>query len=57
MIKILANDGLEKEGIEKLSAAGMQADTAKIPQEQLRDKLNNYSAVVVRSHAHHQPRD
>jgi len=49
MVKVLANDGIEKEGIEKLTAAGIEVDTGKIPQEQLRDKLKNYQAVVVRS--------
>jgi len=48
-IKILANDGLEKEGIEKLLAAGFDIQTTKIPQEELRDKLNDFSAIVVRS--------
>ncbi|HXH19570.1 MAG TPA: D-2-hydroxyacid dehydrogenase [Chitinophagales bacterium] len=49
MIKVLANDGLEKAGIEKLSAAGIRVDTTRIPQERLRDSLNKYDAVVVRS--------
>ena len=48
-VKVLANDGLEKEGIEKLVAAGFEVVTAKIPQEQLRDRLKEYQAVVVRS--------
>ena len=49
MIKVLANDGLAKEGIEKLTSAGIEVDTKKISQEHLRDKLNDYDAVVVRS--------
>lgn len=49
MIKVLANDGLEKEGIDKLGEAGIGVDTKKIPQEQLRDHLKDYDAVVVRS--------
>jgi D-3-phosphoglycerate dehydrogenase len=49
MIKVLAIDGLEEAGIEKLTAAGIQVDTTKIPQEQLRDKLKDYNAVIVRS--------
>jgi len=49
MIKVLANDGLEKEGIEKLRVAGIEVQTNKIPQEQLRNHLKDYDAVVVRS--------
>lgn len=48
-VKILANDGLEKEGIEKLLDAGFEVVTHKIPQEELRDKLKEFSAIVVRS--------
>ncbi len=48
-IKILTNDGLEKEGIEKLVAAGFEVVTKKIPQEELRDKLKDVEAIVVRS--------
>ncbi len=48
-MKVLANDGLEKEAIENLRAAGAEVDTKKIPQEQLRDRLAEYDAVVVRS--------
>lgn len=48
-IKVLANDGLEKEGIEKLVAAGFEVVTTKIPQEELRDKLKDFSAIGVRS--------
>src|ERR1051325_4734810 len=48
LIKVLANDGLEKEGIERLTAAGFQVDTNRIPQEELRGKMNGYSVVVVR---------
>lgn len=49
MIRILANDGLEQAGIKQLSAAGMEVDTRKIPQDRLQEHLNHYDAVVVRS--------
>ncbi len=49
MIRVLANDGIEKKGIEKLLAAGIEVDTTKIQQENLRDRLKDYDAVVVRS--------
>lgn len=48
-MKIIANDGLEKEGIEKLAAAGITVETKKIPQDELRDKLKDFQAIVVRS--------
>lgn len=48
-VKILANDGLEKEGIEKLLTAGFEVHTTKIPQDELRDKLNDFRAIIVRS--------
>lgn len=49
MIKILANDGLEPEGVDKLKHAGFEINTVKIPQEELRTKLNGFDVLVVRS--------
>jgi len=49
MTKILANDGIDTAGKEKLEAAGIEVDTSFIPQEELADKLNDYDAILVRS--------
>ncbi len=49
MARILANDGLEKEGVEKLLEAGFEVSTNKVEQEELREKLNDFDAIVVRS--------
>ncbi len=50
-MKILANDGISKEGIEKLEAAGFTVVTEKVEQEQLIDVINkeNYVGLCVRS--------
>jgi D-3-phosphoglycerate dehydrogenase len=49
MIKILANDGIDKAGKDILEKAGIQVDTAKIPQEELPSRLGEYSGILVRS--------
>jgi D-3-phosphoglycerate dehydrogenase len=49
MIKILANDGLEADGKMLLEEAGYQVDTNHIPQDQLKELLPEYDAVIVRS--------
>lgn len=49
MMKILANDGMDKAGIEALEKNGFVVDTNKIPQDELVKKLNDYDVVVVRS--------
>lgn len=49
MLRVLANDGLEKEGANKLLAAGFEVETNKIPQEQLSSRLKDFQAVAVRS--------
>ena len=49
MIKILANDGIDKSGKDLLEAAGFTVDTQNIPQDQLVDRLNEYDAILVRS--------
>lgn len=50
-MKILANDGISKEGIDKLEAAGFTVVTEKVEQENLIDAINkeNYVALLVRS--------
>ena len=51
MIKILANDGISKAGIEKLELNGFFLSTINIPQEKLIDEINEqkYDVVLVRS--------
>lgn len=49
MIKILANDGIDALGQELLEKAGFVVDTNTIPQDQLKDRLNDYDVIVVRS--------
>lgn len=49
MIKILANDGIDASGKEKLEAAGITVDSNNIPQDQLPSKLNEYNGILVRS--------
>ncbi|PKR80286.1 3-phosphoglycerate dehydrogenase [Brumimicrobium salinarum] len=50
-MKILANDGVSPEGIEKLEAAGFTVVTEKVEQDQLIDTINeeNYVGLLVRS--------
>lgn len=51
MKKILANDGMEKEGIELLEKAGFVVITENVPQAELADVINEtgYIALTVRS--------
>lgn len=49
MIRILANDGIDPMGKELLEKAGLQVDTAHIPQAELAEGLKNYDAITVRS--------
>ena len=49
MIKILANDGIDATGKKMLEAAGFLVDTNKIAQEDLKDKLQSYDAIIIRS--------
>lgn len=49
MIKILANDGLEADGILLLSEADIEVDTQKIPQDQLAKELPKFDGIIVRS--------
>ena len=50
-MKVLANDGISKEGIEKLEAAGFEVVTTHVPQSELIDVINSekYVALLVRS--------
>jgi D-3-phosphoglycerate dehydrogenase len=50
-MKILANDGISPEGVDKLTTAGFTVVTEKVAQDQLVDAINNegYVALLVRS--------
>ena len=50
-MKILANDGMSKSGIEALKKAGMDISTEKVPQEGLIDHINanGIDVILVRS--------
>lgn len=50
-MKILANDGISKDAVAALEAAGFSVSTAKVDQAQLIDHINkeNISALLVRS--------
>ena len=50
-MKILANDGISSEGIEKLEAAGFTVVTTHVPQDQLIETINKeeYVGLLVRS--------
>ena len=50
-MKILANDGISAEGIEKLESNGFEVSTDKVPQESLIEAINkeNYVGLLVRS--------
>ena len=50
-MKILANDGISAEGIEKLESNGFEVSTDKVPQEALIEAINkeNYVGLLVRS--------
>ncbi len=49
MIRILANDGIEADGVLLLQEAGYEVDLVKIPQAELMAKLPAYDAIIVRS--------
>lgn len=48
-MKLLANDGIDPLGKELLEKAGFTVDTSHIPQEDLKEKLQAYDAITVRS--------
>ncbi len=49
MTKILANDGIADNGKQILENAGIEVHTTNIPQDQLKDELKAYDAIIVRS--------
>ncbi len=49
MIKILANDGIDADGLSLLEEAGYQVDTEKVAQADLPQVLPAYDVVIVRS--------
>ena len=49
MMKILVNDGIHPKGEQLLQEAGFEVDMNSIPQEELKNKLNEYDAILVRS--------
>jgi len=48
-VKILANDGIDDAGKHLLQEAGFTVDTEKIEQVDLPSRINEYSAIIVRS--------
>lgn len=48
-MRILANDGLEKSAIERLTAAGHEVITEKVAQDQLSAALAQFEGIIVRS--------
>ncbi len=49
MAKVLANDGIADEGKQIMEDAGFQVITDKIEQDQLKDNLKEFDAILVRS--------
>ena len=49
MTKILANDGINKAGLQLLQDAGFTVDTTFIPQNELASKISDYDILLVRS--------
>ena len=49
MIKILANDGINKAGLQLLEAAGFSVNTTFVPQDQLPSVIAEYDVLLVRS--------
>lgn len=49
MIKILANDGINKAGLNMLLNAGFEVDTQKIEQNNLASEIEKYDVLIVRS--------
>lgn len=49
MKRILANDGMENAALQALQQAGFEVITAKVPQEELPSKINEYDVLTVRS--------
>lgn len=49
MLKILANDGMDKDAVKKLQEAGHNVDTEHYDDDKLVEKLNEVDVVVIRS--------
>lgn len=49
MAKILVNDGISAEGQEILKSAGHEIELTKVEQDDLKDQLGNFDAILVRS--------
>ena len=49
MIRILANDGIDAAGKAMLEAQGFNVITEKVKQEELKNKIADYEAILVRS--------
>ena len=49
MKKILANDGIADDGKKMLEEAGFEVITNKVAQDQLKDHINDYDVLIVRS--------
>ncbi|MFY0643231.1 MAG: D-2-hydroxyacid dehydrogenase [Bacteroidia bacterium] len=48
-MKVLINDGIAPVGLEMMQQAGIEVSTSKIEQSDLKDQLNNFDAILVRS--------
>jgi D-3-phosphoglycerate dehydrogenase / 2-oxoglutarate reductase len=48
-MRVLANDGISKAGIDTLEAAGFQVDTTFLEPVELADRINDYDVLLVRS--------
>jgi len=49
MLKILANDGMDKSAVDHLMSLGHQVDTNFYPVEELKTKLREFDCIVIRS--------
>ena len=49
MVKVLANDGIDKSAQQRLEAAGISVTSTNIPQEQLATRINEFDVLTVRS--------
>lgn len=49
MIKVLANDGIDKSAQQRLEAAGISVTSTNIPQEELINRINDFDVLTVRS--------
>ena len=48
-MKVLASDGISKEGADIITNAGFELSTDKIAQDDLNERLKEYDAIIVRS--------